>query len=96
MSRQIEGLQLDQQQIALLSQQLETQQLSQQLFSGSQQQLEEGEPIYQNQGIRDIMQNLFFWFGHVKNCPRQNMANFGTSLTNHEQISVTDPDWKSE
>ena len=28
-----------------------------------------------SQGIRDIMRNLFSWFRHMKNCPRQNMVS---------------------
>ena len=34
---------------------------------------EEKEVVIQNElRIRDIMQNLFSWFSHVKNCPRKN------------------------
>ena len=32
-------------------------------------------------GIRDIMQNSFSSFGHVKNCQRKNMVSWSQSLT---------------
>ena len=58
--------------------------------------------------IRVITQNEFFWFGHVKNCPRKNMVSwsiFNLSWSklyrlqirtkSRLRIQITDPDYGS-